>query len=252
MEFQFYMITPFIVMLACSRDGKPRRFGYLTLSFIFLVFQAIRVWVYYANRTDTTGASAPQQMINLLWTRGHTYLCGIAACIAYSAKSLGEEPSKKWKVLDVLASLMLVAIICMGNGMDDKRWVAHAAPKLNEILILFSQGATAMATSWLALRCCSGHLPRLNSMLSLSAWVPIARLSYAAYLLQFFAIEPLHDRVTVFRDSDTEVIAFSRWVLYCAVVLVMVFLIAFSFFMFVEGPSLRLRNLFTPRCLKRG
>merc|ERR1712137_1529929 len=179
------MITPAIVMMACGRDGKPRRWCYAILAVVFALFQATRVWVYYTSRTDLTGAEAPPQMINLLWTRGHTYSCGIAACIAYSAKSLGETPSKWLYSVDAMAALTFVGILITGNGMDPKRWVAHDYPALNQFLILYSQGMVAASCAWMAFRCCSGHLPRVNGLLSMPAWVPLARLSYAAHLLQF-------------------------------------------------------------------
>lgn len=254
MEFQFYIFTPFIVLLACNRDGSPRKAWSLYLMFIFVLFQVVRITVYYMLReSDDVGSPPPVQMINVLWTRGHTYLCGIAACIAYSSKSIGDEPSKRWRLVDILAGCAILGIIATGNGMDEKRWVARWHPYLNEFLILFSQGILAAAVAWLIFRCCAGHLPHFNTLLAVRMWVPLARLSYSAYLLQFIGILAMKKRSDwVFEPDYSVPLAFLMFLCFYALCLLMVFLTSLVHFMLIEGPSLQLRRLITPRCLKRG
>jgi len=198
-------------------------------------------------------------MGNVLWTRGHTYVCGIAACIAYSANVFEDATwPRMLYVCDVISAIVVVFVMFCGNGvfspMDEPHKLWQKIPSLDVALVLFSQGAFSAGVSWLAFRCCSGHLPRLNAFLALRVWVPIARLSFSAYLLQHIAVFGLKTQVSwliSFLGESSER-AFFISILCCFGTCIIAFFNAFLLYMVVEGPSIRLRIQMTPTCLKRG
>merc|ERR1712083_1019724 len=100
--------------------------------------------------------------------------------------------------IDYAAMVACVFFACVGTGDDPRRVAAKVFPQLNVFLILSSQFLFAVALGWIICRMCSGNLPMLSNLLGSPIWVPFARLSFSAYLLQFIAIlflEPSFDPV---------------------------------------------------------
>lgn len=251
LEFQFYFLTPAVILMCCHRDGSLRRCAFLILLCLGAVFLAIRCAIYF---TLSENGKPPLQMINVLWTRGHTYLAGVAACLAYYAK-MGREPSVGYSVFyricDLLAAIACVGIAFVGNGMDTKRLVTQFSPDLGVFLIVCSQGLFACAVAWGAFRATSGEAPWLDRILSAKILVPFARLSYSAYLMQMLAITPLMDHWNVLNPDNSYWMCLLMWILFFLSATSLVFLVALVHHLVIEAPSLNLRKDVTPRCLQR-
>lgn len=246
-EFQFYMLTPLVLWLCCGKDGKLRPHCFKTLLGLFLGFQFTCAGLYFGFRTDI---EEPALMNNMLWTRGQSYIVGIAACLAYSGVEV-QGKHRGFRIVDGLAGLLFITVAFIGNGRNPDQPIAFWSPIARVVCLLLSQGLLAASVSWAAFRMSSGCMPWLDSLLSGSLWVPLARLSYSAYLLQFVAIAPLRAHWQVFPENIGSTEAFVRFLVFCIVSLVMVFAVALVHYLIVEAPSLRLRKRATPQCLAR-
>lgn len=189
-------------------------------------------------------------MTNVVWTRGHTYLMGVFACIAYNEK-LGREPSALFTLFDLLAYPLGLLMAFLGNGADQNRMVWDLPWFVAKFQIIFSQGLFAMAVSWGCFRAVSDRAPLLNSFLSAKFWVPLARLSYTAYLMQFCAINPLYSYWEAFPTDVPTVTNLFLWIGFYVVAVVLVFLVALVHHLLFEAPSLNMRKAVTPKCLER-
>lgn len=247
-EFQFYMLTPLMLRLCCRQDGKLRPHCFKRLLALFLAFQLLCVALYFSFRI---GIEEPSVMNNMMWTRAHCYITGIAACLAYSNIQFQDTAQCRLRIVDALAGLLFVAVSCIGNGRNPDQPIARWSHAARVIWLLLSQGLLAMSVSWAVFRMCSGCMPIWDSLLSRSLWVPVARLSYSAYLLQFVAIHPLRSHWQVFPENIGSCEAFARFVVFCIVSLAFVFAVALVHYLLIEGPSLRLRKRATPQCLAR-
>jgi peptidoglycan/LPS O-acetylase OafA/YrhL len=248
LEFQFYFLTPGILMLCCNRDGSARRYAFPLLILFICCFLAVRAGIFFGLSPD--GKTVPNQMTNVLWTRGHTYLMGVGACIAYNEK-LGRGPSMLYVVLDVLAYPLGILMAFLGNGGAQYRMVWTFSPFLAKFQIIFSQALFALAVSWGCFRAVSDCAPWLNSFLSAKFWIPFARLSYTAYLMQFCAINPLYNNWKIFFKGTPMVDGFFLWIDFYVVAVILVFLVALVHHLLFEAPSLNMRKAVTPKCLER-
>mmetsp|Transcript_60504 Transcript_60504/g.162314 ORF Transcript_60504/g.162314 Transcript_60504/m.162314 type:complete len:197 (-) Transcript_60504:96-686(-) len=196
-------------------------------------------------------------MTYVLWTRAHVYLAGIAACLAYTlggpaAEEVGVRVRWARRGCDLVCAAVIVAIAFAGNGMNLSRPVALLAPSwVNSFLIVAAQGLFGIAVAWCAYRACSGQSQFLGGVLSFRMWVPLARLSYSAYLLQFLAISPIQQNWEVFRVGANVNLTVLGWMLFSMVSLASVFAVALVFHLLVEAPCLRLRKLVTPQVWQR-
>jgi len=239
-EFQFYFITPWIIYACCRSDGSLRPHCFKGLLAIALLVQAIRTVGYYRYRV---GQEVPHAIINKLWTLAHTYLCGIAACLAHRNEVLKDASPIALRTVDVVCVILTAILSFVGNGTDEHRWIATVNFNFNILLLLFSQIIFAVITGWLIFRMCTdlqctGYLTKFYSS---PVWVPIARLSFSAYLLQFIGVAMLKSSF----DSCAGP-SFFAWVGYTSEVLVVTFMVAAVHYLLVEAPSLRLRKALTP------
>jgi len=254
MEMQFYLLTPWIIRAACRPDGAPRQFCFTGLLVAFALVVVVRaLMLAYVHN----GPGAPPQMTNVLWTRAHVYLAGIAACLAYTQAAPLTQEVGLWVRFarrggDLVCTALIVGIAFAGNGMNLSRPVALLAPRwVNSLLMVTSQGLFGVAVAWWAYRSCTAQASTVSRVLGAPLWVPLARLSYSAYLLQFLAVAPIQQHWKVFRSGASLSLTVLEWMLFTMVTLFAVFTVALVFHLLVEAPSLRLRQLVTPKIWRR-
>jgi len=268
MEFQFYFITPIVVRLACTESGEPRRHCFKILGGLSLLCQAMRIILYYIYfEIEGSEHKAIDGITNKMWTRAHAYFFGITACVAYRIglfrlKHHEEVIAQTMRcqalsLVDIFASLLVCFLaVIAGNGTSDGMIVEFfTRPQPALMLILVSQCLFALGMSWLVFRICTKELRILGAILSHRFWVPIARLSYGAYLLQFISIMYVghvgpwpHWKVLTMPDTT---MCFVSYVGFYFAVALLTFFWALVLHLCVEAPCLKLRKVCTPGWLTR-
>jgi len=190
-DFIFFIITLPLMLLA----GSNKRHGWIALVVIcvsstvvtgFLVLHYdLGVYVFNSQYTQYSFYAYSKP-----YTRIPAYLIGVGAAwlaLDYDLASVSSVLSYytsgeriRMHIANLVAMVLLVVIVVcpLGNFQDPASW-----GKLENLLfICFARIVWSCSLSVLTFSCMVGMLPQINRLLSLRMFVPLARLTYGAYL----------------------------------------------------------------------
>jgi peptidoglycan/LPS O-acetylase OafA/YrhL len=145
--------------------------------------------------------------------------------------------------LHIFAVLIWGWISYTGDGTDKLREIpVYFGPDstFNAFTAVCSQTLYGTCVAYGLLLCLLGRVPVLSWVLSLDIWVPFARLSYSAYLLQFVIIDKLVPVVDL-NDNDSSGQALAKWLLLVVASVLGVFGLSAATFLAVEQPCISMR-----------
>jgi peptidoglycan/LPS O-acetylase OafA/YrhL len=178
-EFQLYLLTPILVTAL-----HVRRSVWLAIAIGIAASAAIVFW-YDAHPAANWYATA---LYDKPWGRSTPYFAGMLAAYAARTVSQASTPIMTKATTKVLAALSIIAIVALIFTPAD--WV-NGRSLLRLPLLLFGRSLFGGALAYLVFCMVTGRLRWLARSLSWRAWLPLARLSYAAYLVQFVCVVPI-------------------------------------------------------------
>ena len=229
-EFQLYLVSPLVVvwMLASRRAAAVPWLlvaaGLVATSAIVLLQHSPSAeWYGTALYDKPYGRSAP-------------YFAGMAAAYAVRRAAVA-APRPVERLLVALAGGVVLAIVLVPPDLLDRR------PLLRQALLLGGRQLFGAALAYLVYAMLTGRARLLERALAARAWLPIARLSYAAYLVQFVCIVPLCARFAprVIRAASLGEVLVALGA-QTAAALALTFALALVGFLFVEKPFMNLRR----------
>jgi hypothetical protein len=106
---------------------------------------------------------------------------------------------------------------------------------------IFNRTLFAASVAWFIVNMLNGRARWFNGLLSAQIWVPVARLSYSAYLLQF-AAGYLVSCVVDGRGLDTVGLAFGNQVAFDALQIALSLVLAVGVWVVAEKPGMNVAN----------
>ena len=265
-EVQFYVVTPFIMMLF----NRTRKWGIILLITLLVASFIVRAGVLYGmNMYDhPDGGYYMDVMYVKPYTRAGPYICGmLLACVwaLYRPHAREYTPTRAhslWLLLlQVIAWATIIVLIIFGNGWSADRSLAELF-----FYIWLNRTVFGICVAFILFACLiSGSLrPHQHSgpvlsgsritallgnkfafqypadtfrwLMSLRVWWVSSQLSYCAYLMHPIWITPFY----LYMVHVYEV-TFWRYVGYCCVNILMPNLWAFAMHLIVEKPMMNLR-----------
>ena len=194
------------------------------------------------------------------WCRMQPYLVGIAFAFMMQKDLLPRRIAAKWLAVGYVTMSVLAYVMVYGlrgeNNIDctkdnvlgsydpDECTGLGARPSMSGDAMYngFARGIWAVILALLTYFCHYGYGGPINWFLSSGAWLPLARISFAAYLVHFLAIE-----VYYFSKPAAERLSVEQiWYDYISN-LVMTYFYAFLLVVFVEFPAGQLVKLATTK-----
>jgi peptidoglycan/LPS O-acetylase OafA/YrhL len=226
-EFQLYLLTPILVAVF-----HARRIGAWLAIAIGLVVSAAIVFWFDAHPTADWYATA---LYDKPWGRATPYFAGMLAAYAVASKRAHSSIATT-----LIAALSLVTLVALVFTPPD--WV-NGSSYLRFPLLLFGRSLFGGALAYLVWCMVTGRVRLLARALSWRAWLPLARLSYAAYLVQFVCVVPTCVwwaprllRATSYAQLVGELCAQT------IVSMMLTFALALVGYLFVEKPFMNLRE----------
>ncbi|XP_033118103.1 nose resistant to fluoxetine protein 6-like [Anneissia japonica] len=184
-DMQFFIISPFIIYLLYHYffAGVAVWCILLLTCFSSLIGESIK--------HDVTTEFIPEDptQINFVgdviyvqpWTRISTYLVGMAVgYILYKYRGRVRMSLSMTLLGWVTATVIGLAVV---YGLYGNFHGNHLSKAATVVYITLCRFAWAIALAWVVFACATGYGGPVNSLLSWSAWIPLARISYCAYLL---------------------------------------------------------------------
>ncbi|XP_033118071.1 nose resistant to fluoxetine protein 6-like [Anneissia japonica] len=184
-DMQFFIISPFIIYLLYHYffAGIAAWCILLLTCFSSLIGETIK--------HDVTTEFFPEDPTQIYfvgdaiyvqpWTRISTYLVGMAVgYILYKYRGRVRMSLFVTLLGWVTATVTGLAVV---YGLYGNFHGNHLSKAGTVVYITLCRFAWAIAVAWVVFACTTGYGGPVNSLLSWSAWVPLARISYCAYLL---------------------------------------------------------------------
>jgi len=221
-DFQFFVFGV-LFMCACN---KIRRLAEIILSVVILISIIISIYLiahYDIAALDLTDGGLMQNYVyDKPYTRIPAYIVGMISVLYFmrlekKAKQHGQRRRKvrhifRFKRWFVAPMLMIAAIGVLVVIASFLHWDAHP-PAVNTFnktqnifWLTFTRPCWAMAIAVITLLCITGQGGIVNTCLSWWFWVPVAQLTYSAYL-----IHPLIIRVIFFNRA--QLFTYNNWLL---------------------------------------
>lgn len=213
-DFQFFV---FGVIFMCVTN-KIRRCSELLLTVFIIVSVCVTVWICIhwnvAALNLTDGGLMQNKIYDKPYNRVPAYIVGMISVLIFmrierNAKQQGLRRGKlrramkfkKWFVAPILMVSAIGVLIAIASFLY---WDATTPEGVNNwnqtqnvLWLAFTRPAWAMAIGVMVLLCITGQGGVVNSVLSWWFWVPIAQLTYSAYL-----IHPIIIRIVYFNRAD--------------------------------------------------
>ncbi|XP_071492150.1 nose resistant to fluoxetine protein 6-like [Diadema antillarum] len=194
-DMQFYIISPFI-LLVLYRNGKA---GLALLTSLLVASLACNVglnWYYGYNfnpygtqplyNNNTANNPAADNIYGKPYTRIVTYILGMfLGYVIYNLKD--KKINIHWVVV---VALWLCALGTMFGAVYGI-WSCHdryIEQWESVIYLSFSRFAWGLAICWIIFACLFGYGGPIGSLLEMSLWVPLAKLTYCAYLIHLVIV----------------------------------------------------------------
>ena len=242
-DMQFFILTPIVVTLL----WKMPKAGYALVGLLIAGGTACQIYFTIADDEFFHGGF---RYYMKPWNRSHPYLIGLL--LGYLLHKMRDQPKLKinpytnmflWGLAGFLGSVAVYSIqeyniikdVTVALPCGDKE-----APLYIRVLFNgFAKIAWGLAISWVILACVKQRGGLIDSFLSWSAWVPLARLQYCVYLL--------HRSIIIIVNSYSEtVIRYSHTLLtfqFIGILSISTFA-AFVFVIMFEAPIVQLEKIF--------
>ncbi|XP_006813494.1 nose resistant to fluoxetine protein 6-like [Saccoglossus kowalevskii] len=191
-DMQLYVLSPiFIIMFYKSRNGGVC----LTTSAICV---CLAISAYFATvqgmtfGADTKKYRKPEYdegawLYTKPWYRLPNYLVGIV--LGYIFFKLNGEKVKINKFLNILLWGCAFAIgLAVVYGVDTSIRGIHISQGAAVFYVTTHRFAFSLAIGWVIFACTTGNGGLVNALLSWTAWLPLARMNYCAYLVHLIVI----------------------------------------------------------------
>ncbi|XP_033118039.1 nose resistant to fluoxetine protein 6-like [Anneissia japonica] len=243
-DMQFFIISPFIIYLLYHYffAGIAAWCILLLTCFSSLIGESIKhdltteFLPTNPNQTHFANDSAYVQP----WTRISPYLVGMAVGYILFKYQGRIRMSLTMTLLGwVTATVTGLAVVYGLYGNFHDNLLSKAA---TVVYITLCRFAWAIALAWVVFACTTGYGGPVNSLLSWSAWIPLARISYCAYLLH-----PIIMFVFYFSLSTTVYFSDLLMVYFFLGNLVISYAAAFVLSVCAEAPFMALEKLLLKR-----
>ena len=185
-DMQFFIILPLFVVAYTFK----RRAGYASL---FVGFWASIIYSLWAaghfGFSAGIGAPPDQQTYYYVrpWTRIPPYLVGSATALLLNDAS--SKPSRIICEAMRLVALLILGLCYFGAYPFWQSPMKHGLKRLNHSYVALTKPAWAVALSLLCWPSFRGHRGMIGRLLELPLWEPLAKLTYAMYLIHMPLIE---------------------------------------------------------------
>ncbi|XP_070565044.1 nose resistant to fluoxetine protein 6-like isoform X2 [Ptychodera flava] len=193
-DMQFHVISPLLILLLYKRP----KIGNITITFLLAACLGIRagLGVHHDLTSKPTYLNGPQDKYTYFvnssyyytkpWTRICTYLIGMFVGYLLVRTSLQVKINKVINVLCWVAAWVIALAVLYGlygtfHGVVLSRGV-------DIFYMTVCRAAWGVAIGWLTFACLTGNGGPINAILAWKAWIPISRLTYAAYLTHPFVM----------------------------------------------------------------
>ncbi len=187
---QFYWIAPIMLVPLALRNNFGIIFSFFFQFVLFLFCFIINLLLFYNNPGSELGnfdfsGLYLDKIYFYPWTRIGPYIVGLSVGILISMHN-----KYKWKKLRIeinllfwAVSLTLIGLIVFGLYPDFKE-NPEPLSKWSHIIYQSScRSVWAMALGYIIYACSSSQGGIVNRMLTWKIWIPLARLSFSAYLI---------------------------------------------------------------------
>ena len=185
-DMQFFVILPLFIVAYLYN----RRAGYASL---FVGFWASIIYSLWAaghfGFSAGVGAPPDQQTYYYVrpWTRIPPYLVGSATALLLN--DVSSKPSRIICEAMRLVALLILGLCYFGAYPFWQSPMKHGLKRLNHSYVALTKPAWAVALSLLCWPSFRGHRGMIGRLLELPLWEPLAKLTYAMYLIHMPLIE---------------------------------------------------------------
>ncbi|KAK3262266.1 hypothetical protein CYMTET_28863 [Cymbomonas tetramitiformis] len=237
-EFQFYLISPLLIWLTMARK-VPMWFITLVLTACSL---ALRWYFMEMHGFDGCG----KYVYDKVYTRMPPYLAGMTAARLFASGGCeawrAHRSYRRWAG-HLLAAAVWASITYIGPDAE-----AHFLARYevaHRMTYVCARSLLGFAVAYLMLMTLWGKARLLRWFLSLQILVPVARLSYTAYIIQFSVLDPTAYYM-YFKPDDDEATSAGKWARMMSICIPIVFCLSLFINILVEQPLMALRNQMTP------
>ncbi|XP_071103043.1 nose resistant to fluoxetine protein 6-like [Haliotis cracherodii] len=241
-DMQFYVVAPLALL--------PLAFGFAWLGYCVISgFIAIHVISYGYLEWQTAGSSLllngrdfMDKVYRLPWCRVGVFAIGMFLGVLLHKTKCKLKIRRYLLVLGWLVFLA-VGLLCSYITYDqmreaDRQWDANT----RIVYETLSRPGWALFVSWIILVCCTRNGGVINSILSWSAWIPLGRLTYGAYLNHTVLLSYTEVSVRSLRYADVVFVSYH----YIGTFAVS-FALSFITCVLVESPCLSLEKVVLTR-----
>jgi peptidoglycan/LPS O-acetylase OafA/YrhL len=239
-DMQFFLLLPGFVALKRASAAA----AYAVLGALALASVAYAWWAAYAFdlsfATFDGGDYFPDYYVRP-WTRIPPYLVGVATAFYYAdaaGDKAREPPAARAAYGSLAAGLAFAAALVFGSYPFYQDVPSGPAKWKNHAYLALAKPAWACALSLLALPCFFGRGAFVGGILSLPVFAPLAKLTFAAYLIHPAVLDVLYKSSTDARVVFTEV----GWYVTFLGVSAIVLLCSLVVHLFVEQPLVNLEK----------
>jgi len=252
-DMQFFLTSPFIIFALWSSRNQPwkRNIGLALLGILLVIFTAIPTVIgvvedYPFSPMLMNGAdpnSMGDYMYNFYvvpWCRFQPYLVGLGlGYLLYKTKDQSKLPLNPMAVAWIWTVAFLVGCLVIYGLVPYQKDMTLAA-SLPERAIYggFHRLAWALALSWVILACIKGAGGPVNTILSWPAWVPLARMSFAIYLVHMTVMSIVNSYAS-YRVNASQVLI----IYYLIFVMAICIAISYALIVLFEAPLVHLEKL---------
>jgi len=184
-DMQFFLLSPIILYAYKCHE----LFGHLVAAVFWLtsIFSNLGITLsgtYGILFTDLSGPAFADIYVKP-WTRIGPYIIGIVAgYLLYKYRKEDRRPSIVSAVIWWVVSAALALSVVYGLSDYYKGGLLSKTPSRAEdvLYITFSRSAWGISVAWLVIACATGRAGPINTLLSWSAFGPVSRINYSAYL----------------------------------------------------------------------
>jgi peptidoglycan/LPS O-acetylase OafA/YrhL len=230
-DMQFFIITPLIVYTL----WRSRLAG-LILGLVLLAASTATPFVLTWQDEDQFFHGDIETFYTKPWNRFQPYLFGLA--LGYLLHQLRHVERLALPTVMNLWIWMVAAATALTTvyGVSDYNLILDPAlrngdnwPTREERSVYngFSKIAWSLSIGWVILACVKGRGGPVNAFLSWTGWVPVARLSFCIYLVQYTVIyvyNSMGDTLVAYSHLSMAYMAIAHFMVCCGVALVLVLL----------------------------
>jgi len=243
-EFQMYLLSPFIVRLMLvnwqhRRWIKSPHRGLAVCTFLVSCSLLMRaMWIYTDSGDSGQYYPNTQWVYSQVYMRMAPYLMGIGCAFVnaqWRAERVSVQPWVRWP-LHVLGGTTWLALSYYGAEPVDSD-----GPSTQFFLYVFGRALFGLAVAYFVLMMLNNGAKALNYVLCSPIWVPFARLSYTAYLLQTIGMNWSAYAIIPPSELDDQWAAFAKLLAMILITSVLTFSMALLVYLAVEKPLMALR-----------